>query len=122
MWLLIGNDKAPGSEWLGQPLKGEWPAHREHHIGGDCLLICRADADAITFVRAGSHADPKCSAMWAHPVHAAGNSTRTSNPCPAAGVLRLMCAPCRCAIARTMARPKPLPPPSIAWFCAASLR
>lgn len=57
MLLLIANDAPLGPEWLDHALKGEWADHRECHIGGDFLLIYRADAEAVTFVRAGSHAE-----------------------------------------------------------------
>lgn len=57
MLLLIANDGPLGPEWLDHPLKGEWADHRECHVGGDFLLIYRADAEAVVFVRAGSHAD-----------------------------------------------------------------
>lgn len=55
MLLLIANDSPLGPEWLDHPLEGEWSDHRECHIGGDFLLIYRADATAVTFVRTGSH-------------------------------------------------------------------
>lgn len=57
MILLIANDPPLGPEWLDHPLKGEWADHRECHIGGNFLLICRASATSIVFVRAGTHAD-----------------------------------------------------------------
>ncbi len=57
MLLLIANDAPLGPEWLDHPLKGEWSDHRECHVGGDFLLIYQRTADAIVFVRAGSHAD-----------------------------------------------------------------
>jgi len=57
MLLLIANDGPLGPEWLDHPLKGNWIDHRECHIGGDFLLIYRADDRQIVFVRAGTHAD-----------------------------------------------------------------
>ena len=62
MLLLIANDAPLGPEWLDHPLKGEWAGFRECHVGGDFLLIYRLDdlagkADAIVFVRTGTHAD-----------------------------------------------------------------
>ena len=57
MLLLIANDGPLTAEWLDHPLKGEWADHRECHIGGDFLLIYRADDKAINFVRAGTHVD-----------------------------------------------------------------
>ena len=57
MLLLIANDAPLGPEWLDHSLKGEWADHRECHIGGDFLLIYQADANTITFVRAGTHAE-----------------------------------------------------------------
>lgn len=55
MLLLIADDVPLGPEWLDHPLKGDWSDHRECHIGGDFLLIYRLEADAIIFVRAGTH-------------------------------------------------------------------
>lgn len=57
MVLLIAADVPLGPEWLDHPLKGQWADHRECHIGGDFLLIYQTDADAINFVRAGTHAE-----------------------------------------------------------------
>jgi len=57
MMLLIANDHPLGPEWLDHALKGEWSDHRECHIGGDFLLIYRADETSIVFVRAGTHSD-----------------------------------------------------------------
>ena len=57
MLLLIANDGPLGPEWLDHALKGDWADHRECHIGGDFLLIYRADAGSVVFVRAGTHAD-----------------------------------------------------------------
>jgi len=57
MLLLIANDSPLGPEWLDHPLKGQWADHRECHVGGDFLLIYRIDAEALIFVRAGTHAD-----------------------------------------------------------------
>ena len=57
MLLLIANDGPLGPEWLDHPLKGEWADARECHVGGDFLLAYRLDGDAITFLRAGTHAD-----------------------------------------------------------------
>ncbi len=57
MVLLIANDAPLGPEWLDHSLKGAWADHRECHIGGDFLLIYQVDANAINFVRAGTHAE-----------------------------------------------------------------
>ncbi len=57
MLLLIANDAPLGQEWLDHPLKGEWADHRECHIGGDFLLIYQTEANAINFVRSGTHSD-----------------------------------------------------------------
>ena len=57
MVLLIANDAPLGPEWLDHPLKGAWADHRECHIGGDFLLIYQVDANAINFVRAGTHSE-----------------------------------------------------------------
>jgi mRNA interferase YafQ len=56
MLLIVGNELL-GPEWLDHALKGEWADHRECHVGGDFLLIYRADVDAVVFVRAGTHAE-----------------------------------------------------------------
>lgn len=40
------------------PLAGEWQDHRDCHIRPDLVLIYRkADADTLTLVRIGSHAE-----------------------------------------------------------------
>jgi mRNA interferase YafQ len=57
MVLLIANDAPLGPEWLDHSLKGAWADHRECHIGGDFLLIYQVEANAINFVRAGTHAE-----------------------------------------------------------------
>ncbi len=57
MLLLIGNDAPLPPEWLDHALKGDWADHRECHIGGDFLLIYQVDGNAISFVRAGTHAE-----------------------------------------------------------------
>jgi len=57
MILLIANESPLGPEWLDHPLKGAWADHRECHIGGDFLLIYQIEANAINFVRSGTHSD-----------------------------------------------------------------
>ena len=62
MLLLIANDAPLGPEWKDHPLKGDWASYRECHIGGDFLLIYKADEQAgkggmIIFVRAGTHSE-----------------------------------------------------------------
>lgn len=59
MLLLVANDVPLGPEWRDHALKGEWANHRACHVGGDFLLIYRLDgkANAIVFVRAGTHAE-----------------------------------------------------------------
>ena len=57
MLLLIANDVPLGPEWLDHSLKGAWTDHRECHIGGDFLLIYQVEANAINFVRAGTHSE-----------------------------------------------------------------
>ncbi|NDP62500.1 MAG: type II toxin-antitoxin system YafQ family toxin [Polaromonas sp.] len=57
MLLLIANDAPLGAEWLDHALKGEWADHRECHIGGDFLLIYQIEANAINFVRCGTHSE-----------------------------------------------------------------
>ncbi len=62
MLLLIANDAPLGRERKDHPLKGERASCRECHVGGDFLLIYRAD-DAIgrnggiVFIRAGTHSE-----------------------------------------------------------------
>jgi mRNA interferase YafQ len=57
MILLIANESPLGPDWLDHPLKGAWADHRECHIGGDFLLIYQIEANAINFVRSGTHSD-----------------------------------------------------------------
>jgi len=57
MMLLIANEASLGPEWLDHPLKGAWADHRECHIGGDFLLIYQIQANAINFVRSGTHSE-----------------------------------------------------------------
>lgn len=61
MLLLIDNAAPLSAEWLDHPLTGEWPGHRECHIGGDFLLIYKIDNSSkderIIFVRSGTHAE-----------------------------------------------------------------
>ena len=57
MLLLIANDGPLGPEWLDHPLKGQWTAYRECHIGGDFLLIHQLEGNLLNFVRAGTHAE-----------------------------------------------------------------
>jgi mRNA interferase YafQ len=57
MILLIANESPLGPEWLDHPLKGAWADHRECHIRGDFLLIYQIEANAINFVRSGTHSD-----------------------------------------------------------------
>ncbi len=57
MMLLIANDAPLGPEWLDHALKGAWADHRECHIGGDFLLIYQIEANAINFVRSGTHSE-----------------------------------------------------------------
>ncbi len=63
MLSLIANDTTLGPEWKDRPLKREWSSHREFHVGGDFLLIYKADDGAgkagnTVFVRAGTYANP----------------------------------------------------------------
>jgi len=57
MMLLIAHDAPLGTEWLDHSLKGAWADHRECHIGGDFLLIYQIEANAINFVRSGTHSE-----------------------------------------------------------------
>jgi mRNA interferase YafQ len=58
MLLLIADDEPLGSEWEDHPLSGEWAKHRECHISGDFLLICRIfENNLLVFVRAGTHSE-----------------------------------------------------------------
>lgn len=57
MLLLIANDAPLGPEWRDHHLKGDWADHSECHIGGDFLLIYQVRANAIIFVRTGTHSE-----------------------------------------------------------------
>ena len=57
MLLLVANAAPPGPEWRDHSLRGDWSDHRECHVGGDFLLIYRAEGNSIVFVRAGTHSD-----------------------------------------------------------------
>lgn len=57
MLLLITNDGPLGAEWLDHQLSGRLRAFRECHVGGDFLLVYSIDDGAITFSRAGTHAE-----------------------------------------------------------------
>jgi len=57
MLLLVADGAPLGPEWRDHALHGEWAGFRECHVGGDFLLIYRADETAVVFVRAGTHAD-----------------------------------------------------------------
>lgn len=62
MMLIIANETL-GPEWKDHPLKGNWAAHRECHVGGDFLLIYRLEQEeegkngTVVFVRAGTHSE-----------------------------------------------------------------
>ena len=55
----VATDAPLGPEWKDHPLKGELARFRECHVGGDFLLMYELDekANAIVFVRAGTHSD-----------------------------------------------------------------
>lgn len=59
MLLLIANYGPLPPEWYDHPLTGrEWDGCRECHAKGDLLLVYRlTGSNAITFVRAGTHAE-----------------------------------------------------------------
>lgn len=62
MLRLVANDGPLPPERRDHALQGGWREHRECHVGGDFLLVYRLDdtvpkRPAITFVRAGTHAD-----------------------------------------------------------------
>ena len=61
MMMLVANNGPLGPEWLDHALKGDWAGYRECHIGGDFLLIYKADDSGkqgqIAFIRTGTHAD-----------------------------------------------------------------
>jgi len=46
-----------GPEWSDHALVGDWKDAREAHVGGDFLLIYRADDDTVVFVRLGTHSE-----------------------------------------------------------------
>ena len=53
--MIEGEDLAPGRR--PHPLRGDYQDCMECHLGGDWLLIWRATAEEIVFVRTGTHAD-----------------------------------------------------------------
>ena len=60
MRLLTDNDAPLPPEGKDHPLNGQWSNHRECHVGGDFLLVCRIDDDigpsgTVVFVRTGTH-------------------------------------------------------------------
>jgi mRNA interferase YafQ len=57
MTLIILN-KPLGAEWSDHALSGrEWKQAREAHIGGDFLLVYRANEETVEFVRLGTHSE-----------------------------------------------------------------
>jgi mRNA interferase YafQ len=57
MLLLIQNNGPLPPEYKDHELEGDWADHRECHVGGDFLLIYRADKSEVYFVRAGTHSE-----------------------------------------------------------------
>ena len=57
MLLLIAKEAPLAAQWKDHALKGAWKDCRECHVHGDFLLIYRIEADVITFVRTGTHAE-----------------------------------------------------------------
>lgn len=61
MMLLIANDEPLGAEWKDHSLTGHWINYRELHVGGDFLLIYRAESlskfEMIVFVCVGTHSE-----------------------------------------------------------------
>jgi mRNA interferase YafQ len=55
--LLIANDAPLPAERKDHELKGDWLGYRECHVGGDFLLIYRADDTHVGFARAGTHSE-----------------------------------------------------------------
>lgn len=54
--LLIAGDEPLGPKWRDYTLVGDWINHQECHIGGNFLLIYKANKNDIVTVRAGTHA------------------------------------------------------------------
>lgn len=55
---LVILKKPLGAEWSDHALSGrEWKGAREAHIGGDFLLVYRADEEFVEFVRLGAHSE-----------------------------------------------------------------
>ncbi len=50
------NDEVLPPEAKDHALQGEWSDFRELHLGGDTLLIYRADEHQVYLTRLGSHA------------------------------------------------------------------
>ena len=57
MMHLIANDGPLPAEYVDHPLSGAYKDHRDCHIGGDWLLICRLDKDGVIFARTGTHSE-----------------------------------------------------------------
>lgn len=49
--------KALPEKMKDHPLNGEWKDHRDCHVKPDLVLIYKADDDAVTLVRLGSHSE-----------------------------------------------------------------
>lgn len=56
--LLFLIEAAPiPSEYLDNPLKGQWKGYRDSHIEPDWLLIYRVEGEDLHLVRTGTHSD-----------------------------------------------------------------
>ena len=58
--LIADNDAPLTPEWKDHALKDQWSNHRECHVGGNFLLICRIDdslgpSGTVAFIRTGTH-------------------------------------------------------------------
>jgi mRNA interferase YafQ len=53
----LANEEQLEPRFRDHKLSGDWQGFRECHVEPDWLLICRIEADEITFVRTGTHAD-----------------------------------------------------------------
>ena len=53
----LRDGKALPEKMNDHPLSGEWKDHRDCHVKPDLVLIYKADEEAVTLVRLGSHSE-----------------------------------------------------------------
>jgi len=60
MLRIVANDGDLPAERLDHALTGDWDGHRECHIGGDFLLVCKLEETKdgmVVFSRCGTHSE-----------------------------------------------------------------